>query len=583
MPSVEMRRTTRVFGARVLRSGRRLFTTQEELKHLRRPPLAVADAGDDWIELLDHHGGGGGGGGRDLEFKENGWRNSNEENKNGNDEVSDIDDGEPETEIKLGESLEVDSVDVFCDSGDHENENRRWGVVYSRKRKRSVSVDSGSLEKVSSSDKKYGKKFFRKQSRNKKTITEELSFPSVSEVSPPNAVTEQTQSPVEPTLAAKSKSRRKKLTTAINLPLRNGVSMHRGIQKRRSSLRSRIQRNPSSFAHLKAAGGGLAQDGVPFFPIKSNPDISRSIRRANFKELKSTLVELTQDIDSASCNANILMIESDRCYRDGGAVITMEMSDSKQWFLVVKIDGLERCRIEAQNVMRPCFCNRITHAIIWATGDESWKLEFPDRQDWFVFKELYRKCSERSVRLPASLASIIPVPRVNEVSGYADVEYSPFKMPDSYIRSRGDEVSRVLETSNPVYDMDSDDERWLNEFNKEHGSRVDEDTFEKIIDAYERGIYASPVDYSDAISAVDRCLTLASKDVLEAVHGYWMSKRKKKHSALVCVFQFYKPKKTEQLNIKAVLRKKRSFRQRGNQLGRGKQLNFLKGVLPNCM
>lgn len=576
MPSVEMRRTTRVFGARVLRSGRRLFTTQEELKHMRRPPLAVADADEDWIELLDHGGVGGGGGGGDLEYKENGWRNLDEENKNRTDEVSDIDDGEPESEIKLWESMEVDSVDRFCDSGDPATETRRWGVLYSRKRKRSVSMDSGGLEKVSSSDKKYGKKFFRK----KKTITEEL--PSVSEKPPPNPATERTQSPVEPTLATKSKSRRKKPTTVINLPnlpLRNGVSIHRGIQKRRSSLRSRIQRNPSSFGRLKAAGGGLVQDGVPFFPIKSNPDISRSIRRANFKELKSTLVELTQDIDSASCNANILVIESDRCYRDGGAIITMEMSDSKQWFLIVKRDGLERIRIEARNVMRPCFCNRVTHAIIWAGGDESWKLEFPDRQDWFVFKELYRKCSERSVRLPASLASIIPVPRVNEVSGYADVEYSPFKMPDLYISSKGDEVSRVLETSNPVYDMNSDDDRWLNEFNVEHDSRVDEDTFEKIIDAYERGIYASPVDYSDAISAVDRCSTLASKDVLEAVHGYWMAKRKKKHSALVRVFQFYKPKRTEQLNIKAVLRKKRSFRQRGNQLGRGKQLNFLKAAL----
>ncbi|KAI3757152.1 hypothetical protein L6452_04686 [Arctium lappa] len=568
MPSVEMRRTTRVFGARVLRSGRRLFTTQEELKHMRRPPLAVADdADEDWIELLDHGGGGG-----DLEYKENGWRNSNEGNKNRTDEVSEIDDGESESGIRLGESVDDYSVDRFRDSGDHED--GRWGVVYSRKRKRSVIMDSGSLEKVSGSDKKYGKKFFRK----KKTITEEL--PSVSEKPPPNnaAATKRTESSVEP----KSKSRRKKPTTGINspnLPLRNGVSIHRGIQKRRSSLRSRIQRNPSSFGRLKAAGGGLVQDGVPFFPLKSTPDNSRSIRRANFKELKSTLVELTQDIDSASCNANILAIESDRCYRDRGAVITMEMSDSKQWFLVVKRDGSERIRIEARNVMRPCFCNRVTHAIIWASGDESWRLEFPDRQDWLVFKELYRKCSERSVRVPASLASIIPVPRVNEVSGYADVEYSPFKMPDSYISSRGDEVSRVLETSNPVYDMDSDDDRWLNEFNEERDSRVDEDTFEKIIDAYERGIYASPMDYSDAISAVDRCSTLASKDVLEAVHGYWMAKRKRKHSALVRAFQFYKPKRTEQLNIKAVLRKKRSFRQRGNQLGRGKQLNFLKAAL----
>ena len=46
MPSVEMRRTTRVFGARVLRSGRRLFTSPQEaiIRHMRKnAPLAVDD------------------------------------------------------------------------------------------------------------------------------------------------------------------------------------------------------------------------------------------------------------------------------------------------------------------------------------------------------------------------------------------------------------------------------------------------------------------------------------------------------------------------------------------------------------
>ncbi|XP_076947964.1 uncharacterized protein LOC143620058 [Bidens hawaiensis] len=535
MPSVEMRRTTRVFGARVLRSGRRLFPTQDVNKHMKRPPLAAADVEDDWIDLLDHGGHGGGGG--DVGLKDNGWRNSNGEDK-------EIDDGV----IKLGKSKgnEINS-DVEIGTG-----NNRWGVVYSRKRKRTESIGGGNL------DKKFGKKFSRKQS-GKKTVTEDLQ-PSVA--SPKVNTTTK--------LRLSSKSRKKKTTgvavaasaakpTRLNLP-------NLPSRQTRSSLRSTKQSDPSS----------LVQDGVPFFPIKSNAESSRSTQKVSFKELK----ESTQDLDSASCNASILVIKSDRCYREKEAVITVQMSSSNQWFFVVKRNGVEKFRVETQNVMKPCYINRVTHAIIWPSGDESWRLEFPNRQDWAIFKELYKECYERTLHVQDSVASsIIPVPQVNEVSGYADETCVPFKMPDLYISSRGDEVFRILEKTDPVYDMDSDDDEWLNECNAGRDSRVDEDTFEKIIDAFERGMFCSPGDYSDVTKAADLCLNLASKDVLEAVYGYWTDKRKKKRSALVRAFELYKQKKPERPNFKAVLRKKRSFRQRGAQSGRGKKITFLKAAL----
>ncbi|KAL8233234.1 hypothetical protein R6Q57_003012 [Mikania cordata] len=559
---VEMRRTTRVFGARVLRSGRRLFTTQEGFKHIRRAPLAAANIEEGWIEYLDHgHGGGG-----DVEFKENGWHNSNEENIEIDDAMI-IDDGELHKGIKLGKFSGISSIKPVDHDGHALKENRRWGLVYSRKRTRSESISFSDL------DKKFGKKFSRNESR-KKIVTEDL-YPSVLL---PNVTTT-----TKCCLSVTSKSRKKKAMKVLvpkptrsnvaNLPPRNDVTIYRGIQKKRSSFRSRKLRNPSSVGNLKSTAG-YVQDGQPFFPRKSNPTISKSIPKASFKEFK----QLTHDIDSASCNASILVIESDRCHREIGAVITMEMVGPKQWYLVVKRNGVERFRVEALNVMRPCFCNRVTNAIIWAGCDESWKLEFPNRPDWFIFKELYRKCFERTVRVPPSLASIIPVPRVNEVADYADEKYIPFKMPDLYISLRGDEVSRTLAKNNYVYDMDSDDDEWLNKFNDGRDTRVDEDIFEKIIDAFERGIYCTPEYYSDATTAVDRCLVLASKDVLEAVYDYWIAKRKR-HSGLVRVFQFYKPKTSEQLIFKSVMRKKRSFRQRGTQAGRGKQLTFLKAAL----
>ncbi|XP_076902665.1 uncharacterized protein LOC143557491 [Bidens hawaiensis] len=362
-------------------------------------------------------------------------------------------------------------------------------------------------------------------------------------------------------------SPRNSVTIQPCLSPRNSITVNHTIQKKRSSLRLRKLKIPSSFGNSKSTS-------APNFPINSKPVISKPIQKASLKELK----EVTENIDSASCNASILVIESDRGYREVGAVVTMEMVGPNQWFLVVKRNGFERFHIDALNVMRPCFCNRITLAIIWASSDESWRLEFPNRQDWFIFKELYRECSERTVPVQSSLASIIPVPRVKKVSEYADEKFVPFKMPDLYLSTRGDEVSRTLEKIDPVYDMDSDDDEWLNNFNDGRDTRVDEDVFEKIIDAFEKGVYCCPDDYSDVTMVVDRCLSLASKDVLESVYGYWIAKRNT-HAALVRVFKLYKPKRHEPLNLKSVLRKKRSFRQRGTQAGRGKQLTFLKAAL----
>ncbi|KAI3809253.1 hypothetical protein L1987_25224 [Smallanthus sonchifolius] len=140
-------------------------------------------------------------------------------------------------------------------------------------------------------------------------------------------------------------------------------------------------------------------------------------------------------------------------------------------------------------------------------------------------------------------------------------------LPESYISSRSDEASRTLEKSFAVYDMDYDDEQWLKKSNHEC---VSEDVFEKVIDAFERGIYYSPHDYSEAASAVDRCLGLASKEVLEDVYSYWMTKRKKKRSALIRVFKrsmavFSKQKRVKRHFTTTVLRKKRSFRRRASQ------------------
>ncbi|KAF5799038.1 putative enhancer of polycomb protein [Helianthus annuus] len=187
---------------------------------------------------------------------------------------------------------------------------------------------------------------------------------------------------------------------------------------------------------------------------------------------------------------------------------------------------------------------------------------------------LFNNLSQRNGS--AHVESTVPVPGVREIVGYAEDDYVPFTLPESYISSKGDEASRTLEKSCPVYDMDSDDEQWLKKLNHEN---VSEDVFEKVIDAFERGIYCSPHDYSEAASAVDRCLELAPKEVLEDVYSYWMTKRKKKRSALIRVFQCYKQKRVRRRFTSTVLRKKRSFRRRASQRFAEKPFDFKKAML----
>jgi hypothetical protein len=85
--------------------------------------------------------------------------------------------------------------------------------------------------------------------------------------------------------------------------------------------------------------------------------------------------------------------------------------------------------------------------------------------------------------------------------------------------------------------MDSEDEEWLSKFNNEFQEHVSADNFELIIDAFEKVYYCNPDDSFDVKSAASCRQDLGSKEVVEAVYTYWMSKRKQKRSLLIRVFQ----------------------------------------------
>ncbi|CAK7325298.1 unnamed protein product [Dovyalis caffra] len=317
-----------------------------------------------------------------------------------------------------------------------------------------------------------------------------------------------------------------------NTQYRNGLNS-RSIQKRRSSLRRGRPRN-SCIAGLHKANGALVSDlissrrnGIPFSSIVSKDKLRRSMRCspvANVKEMNSAAVGVKKDGNLSSCCANILVTETDRCYRIEGATVMLEFTDSREWVLVVKKDGLTRYTHLAQKIMRTCASNRFTHDIIW-TGDDNWKLEFPNRQDWFIFKDLYKECSDRNI--PASVSKAIPVPGVREVLDYEGGGSAPFFRPYAYISCNNNEVARALARSTASYDMDSEDEEWLNKHNNgflAESDHLSEDNFELMIDALERSYYCNPDDFIDENAAAKYCEDFGRREVAEAVYGYWMKK-----------------------------------------------------------
>lgn len=376
-----------------------------------------------------------------------------------------------------------------------------------------------------------------------------------------------------------------------NVHYRNGVTTRSGSKRRRRSLSTRRARNPSPFVLQKPSGPlgfhHLARRKNPSsLPLGPNQVLRRSARKNSSDNISvpkptSSTLSLNVDIDSQSCSANILVVETEKCYRVEGAEIMLDFSDSNEWVLAVKKDGLERYCLKIQREMRPCTTNRFTHAVIWA-GENGWKLEFPERNDWLVFKELYKVCGERNIVPTSPAVKIIPVPGVCEVINACDSTIAAFKRPDSYIRMASDELSRALSSRAANYDMDSEDEEWLGKLNSEldEADNVSEETFELMIDAFEKASYSFLEDCNDEKAAANVCMDLASSAVAESVFRYWMKKRKQKCGPLMRVFQYNQPKRAE-LITKPVLRKKRSLKRptiQPIQRGRGKDSTVLQAI-----
>lgn len=305
---------------------------------------------------------------------------------------------------------------------------------------------------------------------------------------------------------------------------------------------------------------------TPLCVPRQRKSVKKSPMEQN-KEVKYALAEVKQNIDSVHCCANVLVTDVDRCWREEGFEVMLELLGSQEWAIAVKFQG-EAMYLHKSLDMRPCVVNRFTHAYMWA-GDQRWKLEFLDRWDWLVFKELQMECCERN--LQESSSRMIPVPVFKEVSGYEEGSDANFSRPDVYIKMEDDEIQRSILSKVARYDMDSGDEHWLTKHNSsvQHANGgpdndISVDEFEKIIYAMEKDAYRNVDDVFDTEKALNHYQHFGKREMLLSIYDYWTRKRSKKHAALVREFQG-QPLRSAQFIHKPVLRKKRSLKRKRSQ------------------
>ncbi|GKB33349.1 putative enhancer of polycomb protein [Tanacetum coccineum] len=640
-----MKRSTRVFGDRVLRSRKRFNETifeHQPKKNKKLLPVDVVDIQENNVNVVDYHFG--------LVAEFEGNRRYNRCRKVGNfneinegmgnidkkerfveklDDNGDMEiDGQQEEVLKLGEFKDVSLVNEYV------SRVKRLENVYTRKRKRNLGTDSSfksssSFDENCGSDKKY-LKYYRKKKKIRvsldtgsdgKDVTRKgpVVFASSSSSSGVNQFSCFVSSVLTYLRKAKVFSRRR-FSSFLLLEPAASIYQSNGTRLLLDSTLSKTNGFFKVFGSIKS---------LPFFTMNFSSVPScflymHSNLLLNFAFLSNAFSKLQIAENVTSDDINVPAIDTTRSFYhlDKCMVAKKPRSAVKRVPRASGVKGYSSRKVNVNDSSpRKAHVNDSSRRKALVNSYSQRKAPARERVPWVSRannssqrktnalkrvtrlsrvgntserKEVVNDSSQRKVHVKDStpvkalidesfadkLRDIVEegevhVPVIKEVEGYEAVEYVPFFLPESYIGSKSDEVTRTPEKSYPVYDMDSDDEKWLKKFNSKH-FEVSDEIFEKAIDAFERGIYCSPNDYSDAASAIVRCLDIASKGVLEGVYRYWMTKRKKKHSSRVRlgVFQCNKPYKVESVTRKTADRKRRSSSRLASKCSAEKQSVF---------
>ncbi|CAH2077183.1 unnamed protein product [Thlaspi arvense] len=261
------------------------------------------------------------------------------------------------------------------------------------------------------------------------------------------------------------------------------------------------------------------------------------------KRIRRSAADVTRgpqkDLESSFCDGNVLVTLGDRGWREYGAQIFLEPFDNNnEWRLVVKISGTTKYSHRAHQFLQPGSTNRFTHAMMWK-GGKDWTLEFPDRGQWSLFKEMHEECYNRNTR--AALVRNIPIPgiRMIEKDNFDGTESEFIRSSSKYFRQTETDVEMALDPTRVLYDMDSDDEQCLRRIREcsdaeNSGScEITEDMFEKAMDMFEKASYVKQRDHFTLIEIQELMAGVGSLEAMETIYELWRTKRQRKGMPLI--------------------------------------------------
>lgn len=306
--------------------------------------------------------------------------------------------------------------------------------------------------------------------------------------------------------------------------IRNGFG--NGPKKPRTQVHYTL---PSGVSEFGATHKMHTQRGVPY----------KRIRKASEKRtLHDSRNSHRRNLEFLSCDANVLITIGDRGWRECGARIVLELVDHNEWRLAVKLTGTTKYSYKAHQFLQPGSTNRYTHAMMWK-GGKDWVLEFPDRSQWILFKEMHEECYNRNIR--AASVKNIPIPgvRLIEESDDNGTELPFVRSSPMYFQQVETDVDMAMDPLSILYDMDSDDEQWISEnqnSSRDHGSKceeISEELFERTMDAFEKVAYAEQRDHFTSDEMENFMGGVAPLEVIKLIYKHWRLKRQRKGMPLI--------------------------------------------------
>ncbi|XP_047323164.1 uncharacterized protein LOC124926890 isoform X2 [Impatiens glandulifera] len=262
------------------------------------------------------------------------------------------------------------------------------------------------------------------------------------------------------------------------------------------------------------------------------------IRKSHEKGALDSSKNAVKNMELLACDANVLVTSVDKGWRECGAQVVLELADQNEWKLAVKLSGSAKYSYKAHQFLQPGSTNRYTHAMMWR-GGKDWVLEFPERSQWMLFKEMHEECYNRNIR--AASVKNIPIPGVRLIEESDDIYTEvPFACnPSKYICQDENDVDMATDPARVLYDMDSEDERWI--LNKNISlqitgtkcEQIPEELFEKTMDMFEKVSYTKRRENFTSDELEDFMDGIGPMAVVDEIYKHWLLKRQNKGMSLI--------------------------------------------------